>query len=167
MTNRISGHLVWSLVASLLLTVRAMAQFETATVLGTVRDQAGAVVADTPVTLRNLATEFTQNVRTNTNGDFQFLNVPIGRYVVNVEARGFRAANSTGICADGQRSSTRGLRAPPGDPRNSRRGYLRGRLVETDSSSRGQVVTTKQIVELPLNGRAYSQLVYLAPGAHP
>src|SRR5215203_5116354 len=95
MTNRVSGHLVWSLVALLLLTIRAMAQFETATVLGTVHDQAGAVVADAPVTLRNVATDFTQHVRTNTNGDFQFINVPIGRYVVNVEAPGFRVANST------------------------------------------------------------------------
>jgi hypothetical protein len=145
----------------------ALAQFESATVLGTVHDQAGAVVRDAAVTLRNVATDFKQNIRTDTNGDFQFVNAPIGRYVLNVQAIGFRVAHSAEFDLTVGARQRVDFEVRLGTLETAVEITAEARLVEADSSSRGQVVTTKQIVELPLNGRAYSQLVYLAPGIIP
>src|SRR5215471_19158927 len=72
------------------------AQFETATVLGTVRDPSGSVVSGANVTLKNLATGISANVITDTNGDYQFVNTKIGKYQIIAEASGF-----TRVIADG------------------------------------------------------------------
>lgn len=152
---------------TLLLAIRALAQFETATVLGTVRDQAGAVVAAARVTLRNVTTDYTHNIRTTTDGDFQFVNVPIGRYVASVEAPGFRATSSAEFAVTVSARQRVDFELRLATVETAVEVTSEVRLVETDSSSRGQVVTTKPILELPLNGRAYSQLVYLAPGTIP
>jgi hypothetical protein len=67
----------------------AAAQFETATVLGSVRDPNGASIEGAAVTLKNVATEITQTTTTDSNGDYQFASVKIGVYQVIVEANGF------------------------------------------------------------------------------
>ena len=59
------------------------AQFDTATVLGTVRDAAGANVANAQVTLKNNATSITATTQSDADGNFQFTNVRIGEYRVS------------------------------------------------------------------------------------
>ncbi|MBO0800783.1 MAG: carboxypeptidase regulatory-like domain-containing protein, partial [Blastocatellia bacterium] len=70
----------------------AYAQFETATVLGTVRDQNRAVLPVATVTLKNIATGITQTTLTDANGDFLFTSVKIGNYRVTAELKGFATA---------------------------------------------------------------------------
>src|SRR5260221_2872444 len=62
------------------------AQSETATVLGTVHDANSAVIKGATVTLRNTATTIGSTATTDTNGDYQFVNVKIGTYQITVEA---------------------------------------------------------------------------------
>ena len=69
----------------------AFAQFDTATVLGTVRDPNGAVLPNVKITLTNSATGNTTNAQTDSEGSYQFINVKIGAYRVsadNLLARG-------------------------------------------------------------------------------
>lgn len=66
------------------------AQFDTATVLGTVRDKTQAIVASATVTLTNVATGVSQTMSTNEGGEYEFFNVKIGKYKVTAEARGFK-----------------------------------------------------------------------------
>lgn len=73
----------------LFLTANVSAQFETATVLGSVRDPNGAVVEGATVTLKNVATEITNTANTDANGDYQFAGVKIGVYQIVIEAAGF------------------------------------------------------------------------------
>ena len=68
------------------------AQFETAEVLGTVRDPSAAVIARAAVTLTNQATGVQSKVVTAENGDFDFFNVQVGRYSLTIEHAGL--ANS-------------------------------------------------------------------------
>src|SRR5262245_31534548 len=68
------------------------AQFETATVLGTVRDQNRAVLRGATVTLKNIATGITATTLTDENGDFLFTSVKIGNYRVTAELKGFATA---------------------------------------------------------------------------
>lgn len=85
-----SAQMMLTLVAALVLaSVSAQAQFETAAVLGTVRDQAGAVLQGARVSLRNTATGITSTTTTDANGDYSFPSVKIGVYRVSAELQGF------------------------------------------------------------------------------
>src|SRR6516164_3777093 len=66
-----------------------LAQFETAEVLGTVRDNTGSVVSKAAVTLLNQDTGTQAKVSTDADGNYDFFNVKVGRYAVTVEAPGF------------------------------------------------------------------------------
>jgi protocatechuate 3,4-dioxygenase beta subunit len=76
----------------LLLVSSAFAQFDTATVLGTVRDADGNVVAGAKVTLTNTGTGIAVTAISDENGGYQFLNVKIGPYRVSAEMNGFSTA---------------------------------------------------------------------------
>src|SRR5437868_10444888 len=74
--------------------VTAVAQFDTATVLGTVKDATGAVIGGGKVTLENSGTGVAHTALTNEAGNFDFISVPIGTYRVKAEAKGFQTASS-------------------------------------------------------------------------
>ncbi len=142
----------------------AFAQFETATVLGTVKDATGAVLPNATVTLRNTGTGVTATSRTDENGDYQFFNVRIGVYQVTAEAPGFSkaVADNVQIVVNARQRVDLAMRA----------GQVTETVVisdsavqlETESSDRGQVIRREQIVNLPLNGRSYADLALLSPG---
>src|SRR5689334_7441632 len=81
-----------SLLLAIVFSACALAQFETATVLGTVRDTSGAVIPDALVTLTNTRTGIVSNTKTNADGDYEFFNVRIGEYTVKASAAGFSNA---------------------------------------------------------------------------
>src|SRR4051812_31110514 len=69
----------------------ALAQFETATVLGTVKDGSGAVIAGTKVTLENVKTGVNATAVSNDSGNFDFIAVAIGSYRLKAESAGFKS----------------------------------------------------------------------------
>ena len=89
--KRFSHFFVLAMVlASLVRT--APAQFETATVLGTVKDATGSVVVGSKVTLENARTGVISVAQTNDSGNFDFVAVQIGTYRLKAEATGFKTA---------------------------------------------------------------------------
>src|SRR5690348_6350496 len=68
------------------------AQFDSASVLGTVKDSSGAVIASGKITLENVKTGVARSVQSNEGGNFDFINVPIGTYHVKAEASGFKTS---------------------------------------------------------------------------
>src|SRR5262245_46739096 len=70
------------------------AQFDSASVLGTVRDPSGAVITGARITLRNVNTGVTAKAKTDASGNFEFLTVKIGDYRVDAEAPGFRPVST-------------------------------------------------------------------------
>src|ERR1039458_3145375 len=75
----------------MVLAASARAQFDTATVLGTVTDPSGAVVAHSNVVLRNTATAAEQTAASDDRGEFRFVDVTIGTYELRVTAQGFQS----------------------------------------------------------------------------
>jgi len=75
-----------------LLATTAFAQFETATVLGTLKDSSGAVIIGGKVTLENVKTGVAAVAQTNDAGNFDFVNVQVGTYRVKAEASGFKTS---------------------------------------------------------------------------
>ena len=143
----------------------AKAQFETATVLGSVRDANEAAIQNATVTLKNVATEIAQTATTDANGDYQFTNVKIGVYQVIVEANGFSRtlADNVDVTINARQRVDLVVQVAAASTETVVVTDAANPL-QTDSSEVGQVIQRQQIVNLPLNGRSYANLALLAPG---
>src|SRR5215472_11009567 len=144
----------------------ALAQFDSATVLGTIRDSNGAALTGATITLKNIATGISVMTQSDSNGDYQFPNVRIGTYQVSAELQGFSTALAENVVVTVNARQRVDLTMQPGAVTESVVITDAAQLLETDSSVRGQVVQREQIVNLPLNGRSYANLALLTPGVH-
>jgi hypothetical protein len=142
----------------------ASAQFDTATVVGTVKDNSGGVIPGATVTLTNKDTGVTTVRVTEANGSFEFITVRIGRYKVTAELQGFSTAVADNIQVTVGARQRVDLQLSPGQLSETVQVVGTSPVLETDSSQRGQLITGRQAVELPLNGREYSALALLSPG---
>ena len=162
---RLTYRIPLALALFLLAAPAAFAQFETASVLGTVRDPSGAVVAGAAVTLTNKGTGISVAATTDANGNFEFFTVRVGSYLLTVGKEAFTTATvddiRVGIGARQRVDVTLTL----GQMSESVSVVGDVSLLETDSSQRSQVISRQQATELPLNGREYSALVLLTTGA--
>jgi hypothetical protein len=140
------------------------AQFDTGTVLGTVRDSSGAVIPGVAVTLRNTQTGITATAQTDEQGNYLFGNQRIGSYEVTAEKEGFAKAvvPNIGLVVNARQRADIVLQVGAVSDKVVVTGAVA--LLETDSSEKGQVVGSEQIENLPLNGRSYADLAMLAPG---
>jgi hypothetical protein len=142
----------------------AFAQFETATVIGTVRDSSGALVPDAKVTLTNTQTGVVAERQSDANGNYEFFTVRIGQYVVTAEKAGFSIALVENVQVTVGARQRVDLTMAVGQVSETVEVSARAVLLQTDSSERSQVITGEQTRALPLNGREYSALALLAPG---
>ena len=155
---------VFLCVCALALTAStALAQFDTAAVVGTVRDVSGGVVSGAQVTLTATETGIS-TVRTSTSdGNYEFAAVKPGLYVVTAEKPGFAVAMLDDVRVQVGARLRVDLQISPGQL--TEKVEVSGRsLVETDSSQRGQVITGDQTRALPLISREYSSLALLTTG---
>jgi hypothetical protein len=156
--------LVLGLAFGLAWTTPAKADNLYASIRGTVVDPSGAVVPDAKLTATNVATGLTYTATSSRDGLFDFLQLPIGDYRVTVEKAGFKAVTEGHIHLDldqifnlrvamelGTASETITVEANPAQ-------------VETTSMQLNATVTGSQIVDIPLNGRNWTQLMQLQPG---
>src|SRR3954452_12770193 len=91
------GRFRFSILGLFLVISTMWGQFETAEVLGTVRDNTGAVLQNVPVTLRNEETGIEAKTRSDQSGQYDFFNVRVGRYTVAAEQAGFNKFNAEGV----------------------------------------------------------------------
>ncbi len=144
----------------------ALAQFDSATVLGTVRDTAEAVVPNASVKLKNTETGAVVSATTDAEGSYQFINVKIGSYQVEVEAQGFSTVVVDNVTAAVNARQRVDVTLNTGEVSATVNVSDTPELLETDTSERGQVISREQIVNLPLNGRAYADLALLSTGVN-
>jgi hypothetical protein len=141
-----------------------LAQFDTAQVLGSVQDAAGLAVPGSEVTLTNVRTGVQQKTNTDGSGNYQFANVKAGEYKLEASAKGFKSAVASNFTVTVNARQRVDLRLEVGSTSESITITDAVAALETDTSSRGTVVGSQQVVNLPLNGRAYADLALLAPG---
>lgn len=140
------------------------AQFDAATVLGTVRDSTGAVVAGAKVTLKNNATGITAITTTDANGEYLFPTVRIGTYRVTAEMSGFSTTAVEAVNVTVEARQRVDLTLQVGATTEVITVTDEAPLLETESSSKGQIIGEKQMINLPILGRTYSSLALLVPG---
>ena len=151
-------------LAAMLAAAPAWAQFETAAVVGTVRDSSGAVVVDATITLLNPDTGVSVKRVTGSDGSYEFITVKPGTYVVTAEKAGLSVALVDNVQVQVGSRPRVDLTMTVGAVTERVEVTAAAPLTETDTSQRGQVITGAQTRELPLNGREYSALALLTTG---
>jgi hypothetical protein len=145
----------------------ALAQQETATITGEVKDASGAVVPRATITVTNVETNISLKSETNDQGIYIVPSLKPGLYSVTVEKAGFKKAIRSGITLQVNQFARIDLNLEVGDLATVVEITGDAPLLETETSARGSVIDQKKIVDLPLNGRDYNQLALLSPGVLP
>lgn len=148
----------------LLSTICGLAQFDSAAVVGAVRDERGAAISGAKLVLKNNDTGITLTAQSSETGDYIFPTVRIGNYKVTAEAAGFSTATVDNVVLTVNARQRVDLTLKVGQVSEVIQVEATTPLLEADSSSKGQVIAAKQVVELPLQGRSYANLALLAPG---
>ncbi len=132
-------------------------------ITGTVRDPSGAVISGAAVTITNVATNATRSTVSNEAGVYSFPSLPPGTYSVRAEKEGFKSVTHAGIQLQVQQSARLDFELPLGQVTETIEVSATAALLATENATVGTVVEQKRIVDLPLNGRNYLQLVAIAP----
>lgn len=143
---------------------RLLAQYTTSTLGVSITDPSGAAVSGATINLRNLDTGSQKASNSGTDGTFIFNALPVGNYSLSVEKGGFSTFTQTGI--------TLTLGQPLNIPVKLKVGSVGEQvtvnadvgLINTESGTVGQLIDSKRIVDLPLNGREPQALLFLAAG---
>jgi hypothetical protein len=151
-----------SLLAVLFLTGLSLIGQTLGDVSGQVADPSGAGVPNSTVTLTNTATNAARTAETNEQGLYTFTSVPPGTYNLKVEHPGFKTTTSN-VEVQVQQSVRLDLTLQVGQVSESVEVSATAALLQAENATVGTVVETKSIVELPLNGREYLNLVTLSP----
>jgi Carboxypeptidase regulatory-like domain/TonB dependent receptor len=140
-------------------------QVVTASLDGTVLDPAGASVPSAKVKVLNTSTNFEVRGTTDSDGRFSFPSLPPGGpYTVTVEAAGFNTEEQAGMTLEVNQAARLDVRLKIGSATETVRVTADASLVEVTNAAMGQVITSQNIVNLPLNQRNAYALVFLAPG---
>ena len=131
-------------------------------ITGAVSDSTGAAAAGANVTLTNVSTNAVRATATTDAGDYSFPSVPPGVYNVKVARQGFKAAVSENVQVQVQQTVRLDFQLQVGEISQSVEVAASADQLQSENATVGTVIENKDIVELPLNGREYLNLVALA-----
>jgi len=136
----------------------------TAAISGTITDTSGAAMADAQVQAKNTGTDITSTTTTDSQGRFRFPDLQIGNYDLTAVKAGFQTVSRRGITLTVGSQPVADFQLPVGAQTQTVNVEGQVSQVETQSTAVGALVESKQIRDLPLNGRNFTQLITLAPG---
>src|SRR5438445_7686383 len=142
------------------------AQVDTGTLLGTVTDASGAPINGAKVTLTNEGTSAALSTTTATDGGYKFTPVKIGSYKLTVSFQGFQTMTQTNVPVNVGADVVINFTLKPGEVTQIVEVSASTPVLETQSGSVGQVVDTRSVNDLPLNGRNFTFLAQLAAGVN-
>jgi hypothetical protein len=136
----------------------------TATMLGTVKDASGAVIAEAAVTAKHVDTGLSRTAQTDARGTYRIVALPIGEYEVSSERTGFKTAIRRGLRLVVGQEAVVDVTLEVGAVEQQVTVTAEAPLVNTTLSSTSGLVDEQQVKELPLNGRSFDQLLTLNAG---
>jgi hypothetical protein len=155
-----------SILVSLLSAVTTWAVV-TGSITGVVVDPTGALIPNAEVEVVNVATGISQTVHTDALGSYSFLALPVGQYRLEVKATGFASYRQTEITLNATDELRIDVRLNVGQITQQVEVTTSAVHVETDNTQLGDVIKSESIAALPLNGRAFTDLLGLQPGVIP
>jgi hypothetical protein len=135
-----------------------------AKIQGTVADPTGAVLSGVKLTATNVGTNLAYSAQTSSDGNYVFLNLPIGTYRVTATNTGFRTFTATGITLVLDQIFALNIKMELGQVSEQVLVEASNVQVETTNTQLGTVINGDTIVDMPLNGRNWTQLQLLQPG---
>src|SRR3954469_18070929 len=139
-------------------------QVERASLAGTVTDTSGAVIPGVTIKVINEGTNTAVNLETDAAGEFRAVNLTPGSYSIEAEKSGFQRYLTKGLVLQVAQEARLDVRLQIGGLEQTVEVNAAPPLLQTEGSTVGQVIDTKPIETLPLNGRNIVQLAVLAPG---
>ena len=157
--------LVYPLLMSLAFTTSAEAQRTLGGITGTVTDKTGSVLPETTVTIVGDETKLTRTLKTNANGSYDFVNLPIGTYTLTFTHDGFQTQRVPSIMVQADRTATVNATLPVGQV---------GTVVDVQAdpmmnavdTTNGYVLEKDQIEQIPLPTGSFTGLAILSPGVN-
>src|SRR6266550_4028829 len=166
-TARFAGCGLLVTVMALLCSAMSFAQVTSGTIFGTVKDQSGAYAANATVTIRDAAAGVERSVSTTEGGGFVVPSMPPGTYVITIELAGFKKLEKTGIILSAADRLNAGdfVLTVGGAAEQVTVTADAGQLqLQSNSGERSDLITSKQINDLALNGRNILDFLKLIPG---
>src|SRR5579863_4009168 len=155
-------------VAFVMLSCLSMfAQQITGNIRGSVTDPSGAVLRDAEVTARQAETGLSRTATTDRDGNYVLLELPVGHYRLQVAAKGFEEYVQDGITLNVNETASVSPHLAVGSEKQQVLVRADASLIEPTVTSMGKVVQQRELEDLPLNGRNFSQLGLLQPGVVP
>lgn len=133
-------------------------------ILGTVIDQGGAAVPGATVTLRNEQTGITRTKTSSPSGDYAFPALDSGSYTVTVQMTGFQTVVNPGVKVQIEEDKRVDVKLLVGQLQTTIQVTGAAAKVDTDTSTIASMVSRREVKDIPLNGREFSQLALLMPG---
>ena len=164
-----SKNLVCSLIIAfglLLFAPQMFTQTFKATVIGQVTDSTGAVVPNATVTIIQDATNQSQTVTTGEDGSYVINQLDPGTYTLKVEGANFKTAVKSDLVLETSQSARLNISLEAGNISEQVTVTAEASAINTETSSKGEVITQKQVQDLPLNGRNFTDLALLTPGVY-
>jgi len=145
----------------------ANAQLSAGSVTGIVRDASGSAVADASVTLRNVETTIERRTVSNDAGNYVFLNLGPGKYALEATAPGFATKRVAEFILAVNQTASIDISLQVGSQSEVVTISAETEQLDVSTADLGTVIATKQVNDLPLNGRNFTQLLSLTPGVAP
>ncbi|MEO8662624.1 MAG: TonB-dependent receptor, partial [Bryobacteraceae bacterium] len=156
-----------TLLAFLIATPNGFGQIVSSSLGGTIKDRSGSAISGAKVTVANEATGIARGVVSDGEGNFTVPQLAPGPYRITAEAAGFKQAAASGITLLVDQTARLDLILDVGDITEKVEVTASAALVQSETSSVGQVIERRQVVDLPLNGRNFLQLANISPGVAP
>jgi hypothetical protein len=162
--GRSTRQAIAALALLLLFTSHAVAQIDTGSIVGRVTDDSGAILPGVTVTSVQDGTGLSAVSVTNDRGEYIFPGLRVGKYTVTAELPGFRRAIQRDVIVNVQTRAQVDLQLNVGAVTEEVTVVGKTELLQTQTADIGAVVDERQMRDLPLLGRRYSELAFLAPG---
>ena len=152
------------LVAALAVLPQAHAQQTLGGITGTVTDASGGAVPDTLVTLVAESTNLTRTQKTNTNGAYEFVDLPIGTYTLTFSHDGFQTQKVSSVTVQGYRTATLNVALKIGVLGSTVTVEASALIINATDTTNGYILEQNQIDSVPLPTGSFTGLAILAPG---
>lgn len=160
------GRTIWATWFTLCLTsLPAPAQTVNATLVGDVVDASGAAIVGAKVVVKNKATGLLREVETNETGSYRVFPLNPGEYEVSVSKAGFRTQTIPSLTLEVAAVVKQDFRLDVGQVTESINVEAVAPLLQTQDASVGGVVTSADLLRIPVNGRNYTRLILMMPGS--
>jgi hypothetical protein len=153
------------LVAAVLLCQFAVAQSNIGQIAGRVTDSTGSVVPGCTITSTNTGTGIVLTTRTDASGEYIFPSLPPTTFNIRAEAAGFRPSVQNGVILDAASKRTISFELQVGTVQETLEVTASAAQVQAESGEVSKVIYDKQLSDIALNGRNYTQMLRLVPGA--